>query len=255
LNPPPSSLAKSSTCAKGVINVESHFILKTKTSRIISTVLSPALRLWLRSQVERIAALEFKITGSDRQILTGNIPAITIAASHAVYRGLHLGEIQLEATQIQVNLSQVIKGKSLHLLAPVPVTGQLVLSETDLQASLESPLLATALSEFLVSLLTLPRPDPTNESLNFSWQKIAIEQDLLTLTGTLQAKPLVIKAGLQLASPHELLLNPFQIQMSSDLESQNLDNYQVDLGSEVALQEISLTPGQLLCRGGLKVLP
>lgn len=241
---------------KGFINVESHFTLKTKTSRIISTVFSPALRLWLRSQVERVEALEFKITGSDRQILTGNIPAISIAASHAVYRGLHLGEIQLKATQIQVNLGQVIKGKSLRLLAPVPVTGQLTLSETDLQTSLESSLLSTALSEFLGSLLTSPSLSPKNEPLNFSWQKITIEQDLLTLTGTLQAMPIVIKAGLQLASPHELILNPFQIQMSSShLEPQNLAKFQVDLGSEVALQEITLTPGQLLCRGGLNVLP
>ena len=230
------------------MDVESQKASQTKTSRIISTVLSPAIRLWLRSQVERVEALEFKITGGDRQILTGNIPNISVAASQAVYQGLHLSQIQLQATQIRVNLGQVIKGKSLHLLEPVPVTGQLTLSETDLQASLKSQLLSTALSEFLGTFLTSP-------NLDLNWQKITIDTGLLTLSGTLQAMPITIIAGLQLASPHELLLDPFQIQMPPPFESQNLDGFQVDLGSEVDLQEITLTSALLLCRGCLKVLP
>jgi len=230
------------------MDVESQKASQTKTSRIISTVLSPAIRLWLRSQVERVEALEFKITGGDRQILTGNIPNISVAASQAVYQGLHLSQIQLQATQIRVNLGQVIKGKSLRLLEPVPVTGQLTLSETDLQASLKSQLLSTALSEFLGTFLTSP-------NLDLNWQKITIDTGLLTLSGTLQAMPITIIAGLQLASPHELLLDPFQIQMPPPFESQNLDGFQVDLGSEVDLQEITLTSALLLCRGCLKVLP
>ena len=237
------------------MDVESQKVLKTRTSRIISTVLSPALRLWLRSQVERVEALEFKITGGDRQILTGNIPGVSVAASHAVYQGLHLGEIQLEGTGIRVNLGQVIKGKPLRLLEPVPITGQLALSEHDILASLQSPLLATALSEFLETFLTSSDQDLKNQPLSFTWQKIAIDTDFLTLSGTFQAMPITIIAGLQLASPHELLLNPFQIQMSSDLESKNFDGFEVDLGSEVDLQEITLTPGKLLCRGRLMVLP
>ena len=230
------------------MDVESQKASQTKTSRIISTVLSPAIRLWLRSQVERVEALEFKITGGDRQILTGNIPNISVSASQAVYQGLHLSQIQLQATQIRVNLGQVIKGKSLRLLEPVPVTGQLTLSETDLQASLKSQLLSTALSEFLGTFLTSP-------NLDLNWQKITIDTGLLTLSGTLQAMPITIIAGLQLASPHELLLDPFQIQMPPPFESQNLDGFQVDLGSEVDLQEITLTSALLLCRGCLKVLP
>lgn len=230
------------------MDVESQKASQTKTSRIISSVLSPAIRLWLRSQVERVEALEFKITGGDRQILTGNIPNISVAASQAIYQGLHLSQIQLEATQIRVNLGQVIKGKSLRLLEPVPVTGQIALSEADLQASLQSQLLSTALSEFLGTFLTSP-------NLDFSWQKITIDTDLLTLNGTLQAMPIVIVAGLQLASPHELLLDPFQIQMPSHAQTKDLNGFQVDLGSEVNLQEITLTPGMLLCRGCLKILP
>jgi hypothetical protein len=90
--------------------LETSKTLKPKKSTIISTVLSPALRLWLRSQVEQLEALQFNIIGGDRQILTGHIPGVSIAASGVVYQGLHLSKIQLEGTDIRVNLGQVIKG-------------------------------------------------------------------------------------------------------------------------------------------------
>jgi hypothetical protein len=249
----------------GAMDVESQKTLKTRKIRIISTVLSPAVQLWLRSQVERVEALQFKLIGGDRQIVTGNIPGISIAATSAVYQGLHLSKIQLEGRNIRVNLGQVIKGKPLCLLEPVPVVGQLLLSESDFQASLQSPLLSTALTEFLASLLALDEITNSDDhskyrKISFSWQQIAIDMGQLTLKGTLidgnlQTTPVVIRAGLQLASPHELLLNPFQIQMSSAFPSRNLDGFQVDLGSDVELQELTLTPGQLMCRGRLTVLP
>lgn len=247
------------------MDVESQESLKQKKSRIISTVLSPALRFWLRSQVEQVEALDFRITGGDRQILQGNIPGISIAASSAVYQGLHLSNVQLEGTGIRINLGQVIKGKPLRLLEPVPVLGQLRLTESDFQSSLQSPLLSTALTEFLTSLLlsnhqTSIDNNLTNKQISFSWQTIAINPGQLMLTGTitngtLATQPIIIRAGLQLASSHELLLNPFQIQMSPDLAPQNLDHFQVDLGTDVDIQELTLTAGQLSCRGRLTVLP
>jgi len=247
------------------MDVETEKALKFKKSRIISKVLSPALRLWLRSQVERIEALQFNIVGSDREILTGHIPSVSIAASGAVYQGLHFSKIQLEGTSIHVNLSQVLKGKPLRLLEPVPVVGQLLLQEKDLQASLQAPLLSNAVTEFLGALLTSDEitnldNDLKNRQLSFSWQQIAIDTDQLTLSGTLLdgglgTTPIVIRAGLQLASPHDLLLNPFQIQISPASPPRNLDGFHVDLGSDVELQELTLTPGELMCRGRLKVIP
>lgn len=247
------------------MDIESQESLKQKKSRIISTVLSPALRLWLRSQVEQVEALEFKITGGDRQILQGNIPGISIAASSAVYQGLHLSKVQLEGMGIRVNLGQMIKGKPLRLLESIPVTGQLSLSESDFQSSLKSPLLSTALTEFLTSLplsdeQTSIAHNLKNKQISFSWQTIAIALGQLTLTGivnndTLAPTPIIICAGLQLASPHELILNPFQIQMSPDSKPQNLDGFQVDLGNDVDIQELTLTPGLLICRGRLTVHP
>jgi hypothetical protein len=118
-------------------------------SRIISKVLSPAIQFWLRSQVESATALQFQVAGKDRQILRGCLPEVTVSADQAVYQGLHLSHLHLSATQIQINLGQVIKGKPLRLLNAVPVAGKLVLTQANLTISLASPLLQQGLTELL----------------------------------------------------------------------------------------------------------
>lgn len=245
------------------MDVETPTTLKSKKSRIISKVLSPAVQLWLRSQVEQVETLQFKITGGDRQILSGHIPKVSITASRAVYKGLHLSQLELEGTGIRVNLSQVIKGKPLRLLEPIPVEGQIGILASDLAASLQAPMLSNAVSEFLSTLLKSDGITTLADDLKdrqISWQKVDIEEGQLTVFGTLtdallQTTPVVIRAGLELANPQILRLNPLQIQLLPTSAPLILDNFQVDLGSQVNLQELALTPGQLLCRGRLTVLP
>lgn len=225
-----------------------------KTSRLIGKVLSPAVRLWLKSQVQQISQLEVQIAGSDRQILTGNIPRVSILASQAVYQGLHLTQIQLEAQEIQINLGQVIKGKPLRLLDKVPVFGNLYLTQADLNASLASPLLADALTDLLAKLF--------NDSLaskQVSWRKTTIDSDLLSLEGILTSDranpiPIVFRAGLQLASSHELQILQPTLEMQAG-EIASIDSFIVDLGAEVDIEKLSLDSGQVICSGRLNVLP
>ena len=245
------------------MTVEISETLKAPKSRIISKVLSPAIQMWLRSQVEQVESLQFTIVGGDRQILSCYIPKVSIAASRAIYQGLHLSQLQLEGTDIQVNLGQVIKGKPLRLLEPIPVSGQLLLQEKDLQISLQAPLLSTALAELLSNFLKNNEIiDSANDlkGRQISWQQVNIEEGQLKLFGTLvhatdQTIPVVICAGLKLATPQVLTLNPLQIQLSPTAPPFNLDGFQIDLGSEVNLQELTLTAGQLMCSGRLNVLP
>jgi len=229
--------------------------VSSKQSRIISKVLSPAIRLWLRSQVERVSHLEVKISGGDRQILSGSIPRVSISASNAVYQGLHLTQIQLVGEGIRTNLGQVLKGQPLRLLEVVPVAGELLWQESDLTASLQSPLLANALTELLEMLL----PESCRIDGQLSWHKIVIDTDQLILSGTLvgssNTKPLLLRSGLQLASCHELQLTQPQLQTSHDLILKELENFKLDLGPEVNIQELTLTPGQMLCRGSINVIP
>ncbi|HEY9692369.1 MAG TPA: DUF2993 domain-containing protein [Oculatellaceae cyanobacterium] len=237
--------------------------MTVKQSRIISTVLSPACGVWLRSQVEQVKELQVKITGGDRQIIGGYIPHISILADHAVYQGLHLSKINLSAENIRINLSQVIKGKPLRLLEPIPVTGQMLLEEADLKASLASPLLSTALTELLGTLLTSAGINQPNEFFKdkpINWQQVTLEDNQLTIAGVLANKsdnltPVAIRTGIQLASNHVLRLAPLQIDTPIESASRSLDSFELDLGSEVNIEELKIMPGQLVCRGAINVIP
>ncbi|WP_210404556.1 DUF2993 domain-containing protein [Chroococcidiopsis sp. TS-821] len=224
----------------------------SKQSRIISKVLSPAVRLWLRSQVQQVAHLDVQISGSDRQILTGYIPHVAISAQNAVYQGLYLTNLQLQGKDIRTNLGGVLRGQPLRLLEPVPVFGEAILAQSDLNASLKSPLLAEALTTLLKTFL--PENSITNETV--AWEQVILESDRLTIHGTIHSDrktPLMLDARLGLVSSQELALKKLQIH--SHLGLQEIDDYQIDLGSEVAIEKLTLNSGQLLCCGRINVLP
>lgn len=230
---------------------------KGKGSRIASAVLSPAVQLWLRSQVQQVEELKVKIEGSDRQIFSGAIPKVTAAARGAVYRGLHLTSVALEGAGIRVNLGQVIKGQPLRLLESFPVFGVLRLIQADLNASLKAPLLADALSEFLLPILPLTdREGP----LKLENSQIAIDTGLLTLSAVILRAggtqiPLVLRTNLRMASSHELILENPEIEIAQELNKHILNNFKIDFGPEVEIEELTLNPGEIVCRGGIRVLP
>ncbi len=219
-------------------------------------MLSPAVRLWLRSQVQQVSDLEVKISGSDRQILSGTIPRVSISAHHVVYQGLHLTQIQLVGEGIRINLGQVLRGQPLRLLEPVPVFAKLLLQESDVNASLQSPLLANALTELLGMLL------PSSYLIDGQavCHKIVIDNGQLIMSVTLADRtnhptPVVIRTVLQLVSCHELQLEQPQIQTQVGLSLVNLDSFKLDLGPEVSITELTLTSGQLVCCGRINIIP
>lgn len=226
---------------------------------MINHVISQAVQLFLRTQTTRVEDLQVKITGSNRQILKGHIPEIFLASSRAVYQGLHLRELEVEGTNISFNLPDVLKKKPLKLLNPVPVKVNLLLEETDLQASLPSPLLASGLTDFLSSLLT----DQGKEDLaasQINWSSISVVNQQLHLQGHLtdsQGKiiQLEIIAGLTLANSHTLALFPLVIKTTPELLFKQPHRLEIDLGQSVAIAELALEAGKLLCSGKITVLP
>ncbi len=226
-------------------------------SRIASAVLSPAVQLWLRSQVQQVDELKVKIEGSDRQIFSGAIPKVTAAARGAVYKGLHLTEVAIEGCGIRINLGQALKGQPLRLLESVPVTGVLRLSQADLNASLKAPLLADALSEFLLPMLPLTDRE---QALKLQNSQIAIEAGVLTLSAAILSAggrqiPLVLRTGLRIASGRELMFESPEIEMDGELKSSDFNGFKIDFGPEVEIEELILSPGEIGCRGGIRVLP
>ncbi|MBD2435202.1 DUF2993 domain-containing protein [Nostoc sp. FACHB-110] len=223
--------------------------------RIITNVLTTALKLWLRAQVSHVSQLEVDIKASDRQLLSGRIPWVSISASNTVYQGLHITRIQLVAENIQVNIGAVLKGQPLRLLAPVPVVGELLIDQKDLNSSLSSELLSTALNEVLVKLV----PEHRLKSKPIAWQKIILENHRIIL-GAIVARssentPLEISLGLNLLSNHELRLSQIQVLENDSPLVETNDLYDIDLGSDVDMQELAVIPEQLICRGKINVNP
>jgi len=88
---------------------------------VVSSVVIPLVKLWLRSQTESLAHLEIVVGGSSWQILRGKIPNASVTAEEVVYQGLAITSIQLSAAQIHLNIPDLLKGESLKLLQPIQV--------------------------------------------------------------------------------------------------------------------------------------
>jgi LmeA-like phospholipid-binding len=222
---------------------------------VIGKLLSGALKLYLRSQVEGVEDLQVKIVGKSKQILQGYIPQVWLSCDRAIYQGLHFSQVQLKGTDIAVNLPEVIKHKPLKLLEAVFVEIQLRLNATDLQASLNSVWLQSGLSDLWQMILNIQNNDEFQEltNLKVEWQTIAIANSQLNFTGIYQdasgeTKTIALSTGIDLANAHTLCLSLLNI--IGDLPSGSLERkLEIDLGTDVALRELTIESEQILCRG------
>lgn len=234
-----------------------------KPGDLISKILSPALRLWLRSQLEAVEELEIAIEGRDRQILSGYVPAVLLNSRRAIYQGLHLGEIELSGENIRINIGQVVKGKPLQLLEPIRVGGQLCLEQADLQASLPSEILSGALRELLVALIAeqgIEQPEQVIAPYHLTWQEIRLETNLFTLKGWStdpegNRRFFTVESSIALINGTTLLLSPKILEGIPQLNDLPLAPFAVNLGTDVELDCLTLEAGQLVCRGRLLVRP
>ncbi|MCT7982015.1 DUF2993 domain-containing protein [Laspinema sp. A4] len=233
--------------------------LRPSTSRL-GWVLSRAVQLWLRSQVESVRELEVQIQGGDRQILQGVIPQVSLCGSDAIYQGLHLSTLQLQGSGIQINLRDILRGKSLRLQDPVPVVVRLHLTEADLNASMRSALLADAFTPLFFPQFASAFSWKSEPTLTWEGAAILSSEQTLTFRGNFKtpsqaAQPFLLRTGLQRGNPSELhFLNP-TIQMLLDSGVIPLETVILPLGSDVALSELAFTESGLICQGQLTVLP
>jgi hypothetical protein len=239
------------------------------SSHLIAKVLTPALRLWLLTQIESIEQLQLKIQSGDRRLLSGCIERVELAAEQVVYQGLQLSRIRLSASGIQVNLGQIIRGKPLRILAPIAVAGDLQVSESDLNHSLQAPLLKDALLEFLTTFLsigvassqTMAAREP--QSLELDAPHICLNANQVLIIGTLRAadtlpRALGITTNLGLANHQTLQFT--ELAWLPNIPHQNRvpetwDDLSIDLGPDISFQELALGDREIRCRACLTVQP
>lgn len=230
----------------------------TSEQGLIPRVLQPALRWWLASQLEQATELAIEIQGGDRQILRGYLPHVRVAAAKANYRGIQLRHAVVQAEQIQINLGQVLRGKPLKLLAAVPVHGELVLSQEDLNASLGAPLLQSGLRE-LLKLLDQQGLGKAGINLQ-EWQLLHTQGELgagyLHLVFSMVNAPgeqidWHLRIRLRLQDERTLCLENVHWQG----EPNTHPTVAIDLGDGVAIQELRLEAGSLRVRGMICIYP
>lgn len=229
----------------------------------IVKILAPAVRLWIKTQVDAVEDLEVEIQSGDRALLSGKIDQVHLQAQRVVYKGLHIRFVTVTASNIQINLGQIVRGKPLRLLAPIPIQGEVQLDEADLNASVDADLLANALTELLANFLKLGLAASGTPPLRLTAPKIQLGTGQVILQGTFvdgsQQQQLVgIQTHLTLASPQELLFHDIvwlpQIP-ACDRKPETWEDIRIDLGQEVQLHHLSLTNGELKCRASLTIMP
>lgn len=253
--------------------------IKAGGSRIIGRLLPAAIKVWLRSQVERVEQLSIDLAGRDRQIISGYLPSVSVSAEQVIYQGIHITQVQLSAKDIRMNIGQVVRGKPLRLLKAFPVQGLALLSSDDLNESLGSPMLAGGLDSFWRSLIH--RPDiaesvrarygslPLQIDVMLSRPKIRLSEGCLCLSFypatpiETAEQPVILGAALSIVSGHILQLNNARwLDQLDKLEQETagvpveaLEGFQWDLGQDTELSQLELQASQLLCSGKIMVLP
>ncbi|USR91539.1 DUF2993 domain-containing protein [Phormidium yuhuli AB48] len=212
----------------------------------LSSLLSAAVRLWLRSQVEAAETLKIEFSGKNRQLLRGEIPSLDVEAAGVIYQGLHLGQVWLQAGAVRLNLKQLLKGEPLRLLQPVPVQLRLTLHERDLTASLNSPLLQQASHEVFQGILP-------NE-IDWSQVKIQLQGDRLHL---ITPSPQGIHLSTHLAvhrkdNHHAIQLQELQVQRDGDPCIQTFPPRNIPLDATVSIDGLTCHDGLLHLSGNLQ---
>lgn len=254
----------------GESNISPSSPQSSRGSRLLSRVLPTAMRLWLLSQVEHVEALALHIEGRDRDLLSGHVPAVSLSAQKAVYRGIHLSQIALQASTIRVNLGQVMRRQPLRLLAPFPLAGTLRLTEADLNASLQAPLLGEGLYQFLARLAAAQAPpteapglqavlaqlpEPTVLSHYTPRAVIGQQEVQLRFMPKLGQRlpPFAIATQLAIADQQRLCLRaPRWLQAPT---AGDLAGFEVDLGEAVSLNHCVVAPGEIALTGAIQVNP
>lgn len=231
---------------------DDELMLATGERSSLGSLLAAAVRLGLQTQVERAEGLTVAIEGKTRQILSGHLPGVRLAAQSVIYRGLHLGDVAITGGPIRVAPKALLKGQPLQLLEPIAVAVTWRATAADLNQSLESPLFATALASAIA---------PLGENLGgatLTDLSLAIAPGGIDLTGRLpQGQRVTLTTGLVVAAPNELRLTAPTWTRWGDRGPETqppLADVPIPL-ADAEIETLTLTEGAIACRGRLWIRP
>jgi len=226
---------------------------------IIDKLLAGAVKIYLRSQVDQVKNLKVTIKAKDRQILSGELPQVFIAASSAVYQGIYLRELEVTGKNILLNLPEILERKPLRLLEPIKVQVQALLTESDLQSSLGSDLFLSALADFWRDL-RLQQELSLSDYSEIAWQQITLQENLVIMAGNLQRsgeKDIFVQiiTDLELFNQQTLVFNLLDVEGIPELVGQEWQPLKIDLGNGVVIADLSISQNKLFASAEITIFP
>ncbi|WP_218080989.1 LmeA family phospholipid-binding protein [Anthocerotibacter panamensis] len=229
-----------------------------------SSLLSPLVQVWVRSQVERVEDLQVQVTGPDQDVVNGQIQKVQISGRNVRYQGIAARSVALSGSDIRLDTTGVFTGAGLRLLKPVRTNLTLGLSEDNLNEYLSSSAFQEQIRSLEVQLPAQFGGDGANRvRLGLQSPHARLQQDRLELSALIQSRPespptpIKIATGVEVASARQLkLVNPGLVLDSGERAPiEALNGLIIPLGEDLEIRRATLLPGQLSLEGSFLLQP
>ncbi len=124
----------------------------------VMQLLASALQLWLRQQCDEIDSLEIRLDGSALALMKGRRAGVHVRARRVSYQSLEIELVDLCSEPIQVQMSQLLRGRGLQLENPFRIRGLVGFTAEGLSRSLAQPqwrVLGDAIGDALLGISPL----------------------------------------------------------------------------------------------------
>ncbi|MEB3297071.1 MAG: DUF2993 domain-containing protein [Cyanobacteriota bacterium] len=124
----------------------------------VMQLLASALQLWLRQQCDEIDSLEIRLDGSALALMKGRLAGVHVLARRVSYQSLEIELVDLCSEPIQVQMSQLLRGRGLQLENPFRIRGLVGFTAEGLSRSLAQPqwrVLGDAIGDALLGISPL----------------------------------------------------------------------------------------------------
>ncbi|NJL99176.1 MAG: DUF2993 domain-containing protein [Synechococcaceae cyanobacterium RM1_1_27] len=220
-------------------------------------LINPLVAAWIRSEVDEVENLNVQVIGSDAQLFNGTIPQANVSGDNLLYQGFQISSLQLQGSDIRLNVAEAIQGRPLRVLTPVPVQVSLRLTEDDLNKTLQSPLIQEQLAQAQVSVPIGNQTVPfliSDPSVSLELGQMRVQANLAVPNGD----PLAVTftTGLAVIGENQLqLVDPNWISDGQSIPIPALSETPLQLDPGVRIDRLELAEGELLYAGLLTIMP
>lgn len=209
--------------------------MSSTSSGPVLQLLASGLQRWIRSQCDSVEDLNLSLQGSAFALLKGRLKGVTLQARRVQFQQLPLNRADLQSGELKASLRPGQPNQPVQLEEPFLVSGEVVLSGTELNQALATDRwrwLGDLLSERLMGLTPL--------------RSLAIDNDILKLTADVITGKDPVRRRFRLKAEQGTIRVDH-----CDAEGSML----IPMDPAIRIEEARLQAGQLLLKGTASVQP